>query len=341
MEDEFIERISKSLEKSLELTKRTDFLNKNYLNEAVKIVNAIITNPIYNNNQTIGLGDIEFTDSTFGARMTVADRKETIEANGDTVIDIQFNHLKKLTQILFDIYYPKANEKSYYHYTKLSSLRKILKGELTLKPLISYANDDEFKHFYQDHDILGYFHNKDDNGAFMIDSLMKEIYVFCMASKLNLNEKNENALWRSCADRGGGVRIEFEVAASHPDFRKIFYKDKDYDKRDLVLNRLQSVVNNLYERKLHIPGISKIGAFYLPGDYKIENEVRFMVKKHTDEYGFHYSDDKGYLTIPLKNEYAEFKIKKIKIGERCSEQTISDIRLLILENGYSEEIIEV
>jgi len=319
---------------------RTEFLNRNYLQEVVAIVNTIITNPIYNNSQTINSTDVEFTDYTFGAKKIVTERAETTDTNGDTLVEVQFGSNYRISQILFDIYYPKANEDSYFHYTKISALRHIIKGQLKLKPLISNENYDEFRTFYEDHNILGYFHNKDYDGTLMKDALMKEIYAFCLALKTGLSKESEDSLWRSFADNGNGVRIEFEVKTQHPDFRKIFYKDKKLDTRDLVINRIQFITKNLYEREFYIPGISKIGAFYLPGMYKIENEVRFVLKKHTDEYDFKYADDRGYLILPFKNDYAEFKIKKIKFGENCNTETKQELRQLIKDNGYSEEIIE-
>jgi hypothetical protein len=334
--DEYIKKIAESLK----LPMRTDFLNKNYLQEAVTIVNTIIKNSLYSNSQTISLNDVVFTDYTFGAKKIVSDRTECKDKKGNILIEVQYSSKRRFSQILFDIYYPKANDVSYYHYTKISALNHILKGQLKLKPLVSNENYDEFRTFYEDHNILGYFHNKDYDGTLMKDALMKEIYAFCMASKVNLKKENEDALWRSFADNGEGVRIEFEIQTEHPDFRKIFYPDKNLDKKDLVINRLQSVIKNLYERDLYIPGISKIGSFYLPGIYKIENEVRFVVKKHTDEYKFNYEDNNGYLILPFKNEYAEFKIKRIKIGEKCSTESKEKIKQLILSNGFPVEIIE-
>lgn len=336
MTDDYIKKIAESLTLSM----RTEFLNRNYLQEAVTIVNTIITNSIYNNSQTINSSEIEFTDYTFGAKKIVSHRTESVDQSGNTSIEVQFSAKNKISQILFDIYYPKANEASYYHYTKISVLRHILKGQLRLKPLISNENYDEFRAFYEDHNILGYFHNRDYDGTLMKDALMKEIYVFCMASKIGLKKENEDALWRSFADNGQGVRIEFDIKTKHPDFRKVFYKDKNFDNRDLVINRLQSVVKNLYERELYIPGISKIGSFYLPGIYKIENEVRFVIKKHTDEYEFKYNDNDGYLILPFKNEYSEFNIKKIKFGESCSKESKDQIRQLIKNSDYREGIIE-
>lgn len=282
--------------------------NQKYLKEAVEKINKIITSPRYNNSQIIHPDDVEFREKTFGSKRTEA-RRETLEINGDISVDITYDYNpSRFSKLLFDIYYPRPSEKCFYHYTKVSALKHILKQRLRLKPLSANENDEEFKTFYNDHNFLGYFEHKDENDVLMKDSLMQKIYAFCMASKEGLKTENENALWRSFADNGHGIRIEFEVATNHPDFRKVFYKDDSFNKQDLVINKIRSFIKTDYNRELFIYSISKMGAFYLPGTYKIENEVRFVVKKHTDAYDFKYEEKDGYLILPFKSVYAEFKI---------------------------------
>lgn len=324
---------------SFQLLQRTDFLNSNYLREAADIINLIITHRLYRNSQTITADDIYFTNHTLADRK-IPKRTETKDASGETLVEVAFDSTRKLSKILFDIYFPLVTEGLYYHYTKLSAFRNIVKGELKLKPLITNENYHEFKTFYEDHNILGYFHNKNYDGTVMKDALMKEIYTFCLASKQSLNEYDEKSLWSSFADNGHGVRIEFQINTNHPDFRQIFYFEKHLNKKDLVINRLQSVVKNLYERELYIPGLSKLGAFYLPGMCKVENEVRFVLKKHTDEYPFDLDDTQGYIKIPFKNRYSEFVIKKVKVGDKCSPDERHEITNLLIENGYSNDMIE-
>lgn len=337
------EETIQKFKKDLELQKETNKLNNHSLSDAVNLVNSIITRKIYNNSSTINNEDVVFTDNFFKDKSIPKRRtskKLDEEGNSLTQINVKFYQTSKLSKILFDIYYPIPDEKLFYHYTKISALRHILKGNLKLNSLIKNENYEEFKTFYTDHNILGYFENLDDDGTDMNDSLMKEIYTFCMASKSNLNAENENRLWHSFGDNNNGVRIEFEIETNHCDFRKIYYKDINFNKKNLLINELNLAIANNYNRKLFISGISKIGMFYLPGSYKIENEVRFAIKNHTDDYKFTFSDDSDHIFLPFKSEYATFKINKIKIGENCTEEQIQEIKLLISENGYSEEIIE-
>jgi hypothetical protein len=329
----------RKLKDSFDLSNRTNFLNNNYINEARDIINSVITNPLYKNTRTISANDIEFTDYTLGDKKVLFNRRETAEEDYRT-IEVTFSSKKKLSNCLFDIYYPKVTDSCFYHFTKISALRQILKGEIKLNPLIVNENYDEFRTFYIDHDLLGYFKNKDYDGQLMKDSIMKETFSLSLASKTDLSAESENRLWSSFGDNGYGVRIEFEIETKHPDFRKIFYRDKNFNVSDLAIRRLIDLTRSLYKREFFISGVSKIGAFYLPGDYNIENEVRFVVKQHTDEYEFHYEiAEKGFLMLPFQNKYAEVKIKEIKIGDKCDNPQKEEIIKMVQDAGYLKEII--
>jgi len=181
----------------LKLQNETNKLNNHSLSDAVNLANSIITRDIYNNSSIITIDDVEFTDNFFKDKSIPKRRiSKKLDEQGTslTQINVKFYQTSKLSKILFDIYYPIPDEKLYYHYTKISALRHILKGNLKLNSLIKNDNYEEFKTFYTDHNILGYFNSLDDDGSDMNDSLMREIYTFCMASK------NEDRLWRSFGD---------------------------------------------------------------------------------------------------------------------------------------------
>ena len=259
-----------------DLNQETNKLNRDSLIDATNKINFIITEKKYNNSSEISKSDVEFTDNFFKDKSYAKRRKSKSINNYGEIINqtnVKFFQSSKLSKILFDIYYPVPSENSFYHYTKISALKNILKGELKLKSLITNENYEEFKSFYTDHNMLGYF-EKDIDGKDMNESLMSEIYTFCMASKTNLTNTKENSLWNSFGDSKKGVRIDFNIESEHCDFRKIFYKEK------------------------------------------------------------------GYIILPFKNNYATFKINKIKIGEHCTTEQIELIKSLLKENDYSENIIE-
>jgi hypothetical protein len=301
----------------------TALLNKDRLMEAVQFINAIFSEDDYKILERVTPEDIEFTYHFLTNR-------HYTERNEEDILVVK--KFRRLTQIIFDHYYPKPNGNTFYHYTKLSALRGILKGELKLTPLIKNENFDEFKTFYKDHNLIGYQTNTDESGKVMEQVLMEQCFAICLAMLEGLTEEKESALWTSFGDTHSGVRIELEIKTEHPDFRKIFYRDKSLDKNKLLLNRLNRDTQTRFNRIFTVAGLSKIGAFYLPGDYNIENEVRFLIKKFTDDYEFNFDDSKPFIMLPLKSDYADISIKRIKAGKKCN---LDNLKEIIIENGYN------
>lgn len=134
-----------------------------------------------------------------------------------------------------------------------------------------------------------------------------------------------------------GVRIEFQIDSEHPDLRQIFYH-KNLDNSKLLLNRLSKETLEKFNRVFGIAGVSKIGAFYLPGDYDIENEVRFLFKKFTDEYCFPFDDSQRFIMLDFDSDFAKITITKIRAGKLCN---IESIRNILVENNYNpDELLE-
>lgn len=122
----------------------TAILNRDRLSEAVSVINSIFQD--YNIMDRIAADDIEFT-------YHFLTNKHYVEKNEEETVIVK--KYRRLTQIIFNYYYPKALGSRFYHYTKLSALNGILKSELKLKPHITNANFDEFKTFYKDHNLIG------------------------------------------------------------------------------------------------------------------------------------------------------------------------------------------
>ena len=315
---------AEALKTNVGLFQETDRLNNN-LQEAVDLINESLKEA--GSTDSICKDDIKFTN----ARLTNS------YYFVDDEVDEDMHHMRmtsNLSNAVFDAYYPKPEGELFIHYTNLSALKGILKDMLKIKSLITNYNDEEFKAFYTDHGIDGYALTKDDRDIALEEKLMRESYAMCFASPHGLTYKNEDALWRSFADNGGGIKIEFRIISNHPDFRKIFYKPKGMSNEDLLFNLISRKVKARYNRDFSVAGISKIGAFYLPGGYLIENEVRFLIKKHTDEYGFHLEERNGYIMLPFVSEYGTFTINKITPGYTCSMDSLIAI---INESKYTVE----
>jgi hypothetical protein len=308
----------------------TALLNRNRLNEAVKLINDTFSETDYQIMDGVRNEDIEFT-YYFLTNKNYAERTK----EGTLVVK---KH-RRLSQLIFDFYYLKADGTKFYHYTKISALTGILKKELKLKPLITNQNFDEFKTFYKDHDLIGYTVNTDESGKLMEQVLMEQCFAICFASPHGLTNEKDKTLWYSFADNTNGVRIEWNIETNHTDFRKIFYRKDNFDKNKLLLNRLNKDTQSTFNRIFTVAGLSKIGAFYLPGFYNIENEVRFLMKQFTDDYEFTFDVGKGYIMLPFESEFGKFSISKIRIRNKDNVDTVSN---LLSENGFDpNSLIEI
>jgi hypothetical protein len=308
----------------------TRHLNQSKISEAVAWLNGVLAEPTYNISERLTGNDIQFTNEFLTNRIY----GEMINHE-----EILLKKYRLLSHVIFDCYYPPHDGKVFYHYTKLSTLKNILRGELKLRPLLSNANYDEFKTFYRDHDLTGYAVNTDDTGKIMEQVLMEQCFAICFASPDGLTQEKDRTLWTSFADNGAGLRLEFKIDSNHVDFRKLFYKEDNFEKDKLLLNKLNKECLKRYNRMFTIAGLSKMGAFYLPGMYHIENETRFLFKKHTDDYAFDFDDTKGYIMLPFKSKFANIELSKIRIGKNCP---VEQVKAIILDSGYLiDNLIEV
>jgi hypothetical protein len=108
MNDEYFEKVKAAIQKSIEyekLEKIANELNRTQLNDLIKLVNKILKEQT---GETIDENHIKFYPQYIG----------------NTGIGNTLN--KKLSNIIFDSYYPKANEQEYAHYTNVSALKGII-----------------------------------------------------------------------------------------------------------------------------------------------------------------------------------------------------------------------
>jgi hypothetical protein len=332
MEKDLFKLLAEKYNKSVEefANDMKPYMETQGLNYRLKEAADIINNILVENGVP---GVIEPEDIEFDAHYLV-NRHYTTEDNLTSNVDseghevfksVTMHRRSKLSKIIFDAYYPTPQGTTFYHYTSLSGLRGILKRELKISSLMKNYNDDEFRSFYKDHDITGYEVNVDDDGVLMQESIMRQTYAMCFAIPDGLTEAQEDALWRSFADNGQGVKIHFKIETKHPDFRKIFYRHKHVEKKDLLFNKLNNAIQNKFNRQFTVSGISKIGAFYLPGTYNIENEARFLIKKYTDQYDFNVEEYKNHIILPFESQYASISIDGISPGKHCAMTQLNDI----------------
>jgi len=250
-----------------------------------------------------------------------------ISFNFDTLTDkltsiktddgIQIRRSRRFSDIIFNHYNGRvANTTTYYHYTSFSSFENILRQkELRLYSMAKRFSQGEYNQFYVDHDLRGI---GGDSTNPTIKQLLNEIFYISFARASELTKDYEDDLWRSFADDGMGVRLEFDIRAKYRDFRNIHYNDPSKKKSELLFNALKDRIRELYEKKLVFAGLAKIGCFYLPGDFDTEYETRLLIKKHTDEYDFkfqiHTDNALQFIKLPFESQIADIKLLSVKPG---------------------------
>lgn len=276
MHDEYFNKIKKQME----LMADTDKLNTN-ISDAVTTINNVFQK--FGIQDTVTSNDIEFSKLFLSNKTYLVRDKE---------LDCKLILRKtRLSEIIFDHYYPKPVKTTFYHFTTYSNFISIIKNqELWLFNLMKRFWEGEFRLFYKDHGLVGYETSTDDNGVIMEQSLMQQTFYTSFARTSNIPLIDEKHLWQSFGEKGLGVRIEFEITpkGTYTDFRNVFYKQDNNQNQDLLINKLVSEVSTKYNRIFTLAGLSKIGGFYLQGDFDTEYETRLLIKQSTEEYKFDF-----------------------------------------------------
>jgi hypothetical protein len=317
--DDISEKYIELIKKEFEIQNETDALNADLPN-VISEVHQIFQK--YGVNQKILPSDVMFGQKFFGNRIII---------NWDIATkDRVFVSIPRLSEIIFDHYYPRPQTTSFYHFTSLDSAIKILDSKkFRLYNLIKNYDFDEFKTFYEDHNLDGYKKSYAPDGDLYEDHIMKRTFSLSLTEKSRVTASQESYMWNVFSNNHQGVKLEFDIKSQHVDFRDIYYKDFSTSLNDLLFNDLDQHFKNKYKRQFVLSKISKIGGFYLPSSYDIERETRFLVKEHTDDYDFNFSitqedKDVAYIELPFSSNYANFDIKAIHLGKSCNIKIAED-----------------
>ena len=325
MNDEYFEKVKAAIQKSIEYEKLQKFaneLNETQLNDLIEIVNKILQEKT---GETIDKNHIKFYPQYIGNT-----------GIGNTLD-------KKLSNIIFDYYYPKATEQEYAHYTSVSALIGIIcdSKKLRLTSPIKRLKDNEFKLFYSDHNLKGY--EKEENNVSYDEQLMRDLFYISFTEVKNELLDDTRFLWDNFGGSGKGVKLIFEIKTDHPDFRKVFYKEQKTKSESSLLNVLAKEIYNKYEKVFVYAGVSKMGSFYIDDDFNKEIETRFLLKRWSEEYedkfNFEIKNDENgnpFIELDFNSEWGEFKLTKIQPGKECDKQQIEQ---LVSESGLSIEVL--
>ena len=265
--------------------------------------------------------------------------KSQIRFNADYIGNIININDKKLSELIFEKIYPTPDINIFSHYTKFDNGFSIIdKSEFRLFNLLKNFKYDEFSLFYKKHSIKGY---EQYSNSFGISTGYKKIMSEIFALSLTSEENTAPELWDFFADKGTGIKLTFEIKSHIPDFRQVYYSDKPID----LLKDLFDNIYNTYHFPFNFSYISKIGAFYIKGNYKNEQEFRFLIKRNSDSYNAYqlqpviFQDDISYITLPFESEFANFKLIKVEKGPNCDYSVFYKIIPIINSKHKNVEII--
>lgn len=230
-----------------------------------------------------------------------------------TISDLVKPHAK-LSEAITNYLWPSITSACVYHYTSMEAAENILKtGLFRLNNIETRYTEGEIRTFCETHQLNGYLEN-DENGDPRYKNLIMPNTFYASFTDTNLADDQEQYFWEQFASCDG-VRLKIEITASNPNFRKIYYENKN-NKPISILSDLTGCVRSKYGREFILKGISRLCSFYLSGqDYGIENEYRALYRVWE---GFGPQPKKGgkdsYIELPL-NDITEcgYQLKIIEV----------------------------
>lgn len=185
-------------------------------------------------------------------------------------------------QMLRDVikeYLFQAHKDSIFHYTSAISAIKMIGDNGTNSCSLAHTGKKEFHWFYKRHSIRGYAKkivSRLFDHPISAFHMSKENYYISF-SNTPINKK----LWKYFGDKERGCVFEFEPNLCIGELRNAMYSfsaknncPKHTKKSLTIINELQKI-GKKYNRDLILPGISKMGVFYLWSKYKPQKEIRY------------------------------------------------------------------
>ncbi|MEQ1945250.1 hypothetical protein ABMA32_22790 [Mesorhizobium sp. VNQ89] len=203
------------------------------------------------------------------------ERAVTISDDGQRLYEFTGNN-RVLAEAVLGVDFPRAaGPIELDHYTTLTGLKAIVASrKIHLRAVATYLHEGEFATFAQEHGLQGYF---DDNGRGkqVLEDLSDNLFFISLTKPGN---PDETTLWDAFANEGRGVRLRLRVTPTPAgDLRTMSYQTGHPTALKQINDALAS------EGLVYTPWtISRICAFYLPLGYRVEREVRLLVKRHED-----------------------------------------------------------
>ena len=224
---------------------------------------------------------------------------------------------QKLSEaIINQMFKPMTGPIELAHFTGMGKFESIVKsGELRLYCLLRRIDEDEFTTFASEHKFYGYFDSSDGDPAPYYNKLAADLFYTSFTS---IHPPNEAYMWDEFAEHGTGVKLIFrlEVVDHLSDLRSMTYQDG----AGTLLSELNKQLEAEFGRPIVLYGTSRIGAFYLPLDYDVEDETRLFIKRHQNGVDIAQNDGTyEYIPLPLNadNEYCQIDLIRVEPGAAC------------------------
>lgn len=190
----------------------------------------------------------------------------------DQVIVENTGNKGRFSDAVLDCMFPKEKTPiELVHYTKMDVLRSIASsGELRLYSVAKHIGEGELDAFAIKHKLDGYLKGP---GRPYFEELAKDIFYISLTRP---GATNAADMWESFGDYGSGVRLKLRLTPKYADLRGIQYEQSSRT----LLNEINDALAAGKQPPFLPWTISRIGGFYLPSTFKVEDEVRLMVKRH-------------------------------------------------------------
>ena len=237
-----------------------------------------------------------------------------------------------LTNLILNNYFKQNDSHEYHHFTTIESFESIIKDEiLWLFSVSKRFSEDEFKPFYVAHNMPGYELRKNSKGQTLAEEFVGDAFYTSFTNS-NIQPTALNYMWDYFAGKGTGVKLVFEVSDLLTDLRKVYYPPNPTDNALPLLMVLQNISDNSFKRKLVFKQLSRIGFFYLPHKFNLENEFRILIKRLTADLLQlkiqKHSNGFEYLELPFQSSgIVNLKLKEIEL--------INDINRIRAETALS------
>jgi hypothetical protein len=248
----------------------------------------------------------------------------------ERVITEKFDGETGLSQLIFDINFPRAQSGGiYYHYTTTTALQGIIEtGEFRLYSLSNRLSEDEFRSFCIDYGLNGYTARDEAAAQPIYYRLCSDLFY------TSLTERDSPHLWNVFADQGRGARISLKIApvAERSHLRRIRYGDI---RNNILIGDLNRVLKP--HGLTFVPhGLSRYAAFYLPDEYNVEAEVRLLAKRVTAEgletlapWDRVRRDENGCEYLPLSldatDPFCTMTIEEVVLGDWGQMSAVKDL----------------